>query len=284
VQGITEFDSDTGIHVLELHYSADPDKRSPEWEREARQGLSDRQFRQEYGLDWTVSSGLPIYAEEFVPDWHVASEPLLWDKLRPVVRGWDLGATHQLPACIWLQTDAMGRVNVLRELVTWDGRSEMRAMTMGTFAEAVLLESTQCFPGAEWVDYSDPSAWTKATVGKDARSCVDDLADLRIYPRRGPVTFTDRKDNVIKLLRGAIGGRPKFLLDPRCHMLREGFQGAYKYEELGQTGRYKACADQNAWAHPMSALEYGLGGLYVMPSRERETRKTKYKRDRATGY
>jgi hypothetical protein len=251
-------------------------------------GRTGRAWRREMEIDWTVAEGLGIYSDEFNREWHVASQELMYDPLRPIIRGWDLGATHQLPACVWIQADAIGRASVLHELATWDGHSQIKVMSMGQFAEVALLESTQMFPGVQWIDYVDPSAWTKSMVGREMRSCVDDLHDCGIYPSPGPVTFNERKDKIITLLSESPKGRPKLLIDPHCSMVIQGFQGAYKYESIGQTGRYKPTAEQNAWAHVMSALEYGLGGLYVLPSsrrdpddRRRQKRKT---RDRVTGY
>jgi len=51
--------------VVSLYYYADPDKRGPEWEEEARYGMSDAQFRKEYLIDYTALYGEKVF-EEFV--------------------------------------------------------------------------------------------------------------------------------------------------------------------------------------------------------------------------
>ena len=51
--------------VISLFYHADPEKRSAEWEEEARYGMSDAQFRKEYLIDYTALYGEKVF-EEFI--------------------------------------------------------------------------------------------------------------------------------------------------------------------------------------------------------------------------
>lgn len=284
MEGIVKFDSPSGIFVIELSYRADPAKRTPEWEREARQGLSDRAFRQEYGLDWTVASGLPVFGDDFVREWHVAKEPLKYLADRPMIRGWDFGLQ---PACIFCQTDAMGRLNVLYEMVTWDGTGEVIQQGIETFAPAVVQESAALFGQAsDWLDFADPSGWSKSQT--DEKSCVDIMRQAGIYPARGPVTFTLRRRAVVARLQSAIGGRPSLLISPRCHMIIQGMAGAYRYEQIGETRRYREVPEKNAWSHPVDALTYVIGALYTPRPREKDIDVDEVKRrprkDKVTGY
>lgn len=286
--GVEERETATGIHVVRLHYTADPLKRTQEWLKEAKRGMSPRAWAKEYEIDWTVASGLPVYAEDFRRDWHVASEPLEHSENVEMLRGWDLGATHQFPACVWGQLTNRGRtLMILREMVTWDGRGDPVSADVGSFADAVIVESNTYFPCERgWIDYSDPAAWTKSQVGQEAKSAADELRDRKIYPRKGPVTFKDRQAAILDRLRMAQGGEPAILIDPSCRMIIEGLAGAYKYEEVGETGRYKATVEKNAWSHVMNALEYLVGGVYA-PERKDEDehrRKRRVKRDKVTGY
>jgi hypothetical protein len=282
--GIEERETPSGIHCLRLHYTADPHKRSPEWLKEAKRGMNDRSWRKEYEIDWTVASGLPVYSDDFVREWHVAKEPLTFNPNEPIIRGHDLGATHLLPAGCWCQADAMGRLNVLAEYVTWTGRGDMRAGSMPSYSENIIFMTNRMFDDAEMIDYCDPAGWTKSQT--DEKSCVDILHANGIYPRQGAVTFTKRKEAIQGILRKASGGRAQILIDPRCSMIIEGFEGAYKYEQIGETGRYKPVVEKNAWSHVMNALEYVVAGVFVAgeSSNDDEDYDRRRNADRVTGY
>lgn len=283
--GITEFDTQSGIHVVGLDYVADPMKRTPEWEAEARRGLDERSWRKEYKRDWTIASGLPVYPD-FVQSFHIAEKQLLAIPNRSIIRGWDLGPTHVLPACAFGQLDALGRFNVLYELVSWDGRGDQPQCSIPTFADSVILDSNQLFPGFEFIDYVDPAGWTKSQT--DERSAIDILREKGIHPRKGPVTFTVRKKCMEGQLQRAVGGRAALLISPTCRMIIEGLSGAYKYEEIGETGRYKPTVDKNAWSHIINALEYSVGGTYAVSTKKDrdndQKRRGRVKRDPITGY
>lgn len=279
--GVIERDTASGIHVVGLDFIADPAKRSPQWERETRRGIDERTWRKEYLRDWSIATGLGVFSEEFVRDWHVAKQPLMWDKHRPMFRGWDFGLT---PACVFGQQDSMGRLNVLHCMVTWDGRGDMRQQGIERFAPVVVSESNLRYPGAQWYDWADPAGWSKSQ--SDEKTCVDIMRVERIYPQAGPVSFASRKQALVRKLTEAAGGRAALLVDPNCRMLIEGFEGAYKYEEIGETGRFKETVEKNAWSHPMDALSYMIGALYMPPKRESDEgeRRKPAKRDRVTGY
>jgi hypothetical protein len=282
--GITEHTNELGIHVIGLDYVADPKKRTPEWEKAAKQGLDERSWRKEYKRDWTVASGLPVYADLFQRSWHVANEQLRASRDLPLIRGWDIGPTHVFPACVIAQLDPLNRLDVLYEIVTWDGRGDPQSCPVDVFADDVILVCNRDYPDAEWIDYADPAGWTPSMT--DNKSAVMILQAKGIHPRRGPVTFSIRKMAVNDRLSKASHGRASMLISPNCRMLIEGFDGAYKYEEIGQTGRFKASVEKNAWSHPIDALQYLVGGLYVPPKRERDEddRRKTVRRDRVTGY
>jgi hypothetical protein len=261
MQGIEERTTQSGIHIFRVHYTGDPMKRSKEWIDEAARGMiggvNGKAWKREMEIDWTIASGLPVYADEFVRDWHVAKEPLLAYTDRPVYRGHDFGLT---PACCWCQVDPMGRLNVLSELSTWDGRGPMKQMGIERFAPIVILRSNEDYGGCNFKDVADPAGWQKAQT--DEKSCVDLMREKGIHPVAGPVAWTIRKARMVEMLSKAVGGRPAIQIDPGCTMLIEGFQGAYRYEEIGETGRFKDAVEKNAWSHIMNALEYVVGYLY----------------------
>ena len=266
--GIEERDTQSGIHVFRVHYSANPLCRTDEWKRAASigvpGGLTGRDWRREREIDWTVASGLPVYADSFSRELHVAASALAAYPDRPIYRGWDFGLS---PSCVWVQVDPMGRVNVLGELVTWDGRSEMKQMGLERFIPGVLLRSNEDWPNHDYKDKADAAGWQRAQT--DERTCVQIMHGFGIHPTAGLVAFEARRRAVVGILDKMVGGRPALAISPTCQMLIEGFQGAYRYEEIGETGEYRKVVEKNAWSHPMNALEYVLGSLYAPAVEER---------------
>jgi hypothetical protein len=291
--GIEERDTKSGIHVFRVHYTADAMKREPGWKEEAARGMvggvAGRSWRREMEIDWTIASGLPVYADTFLREIHVAKEPLAVYESLPIYRGWDFGLT---PACVWAQLDPMHRLNVLGVQVVWDGRGPIVQMGIERFAPLVQITSEQKFPGAKFIDYADPAGWQKAQT--DEKSCVDIMRRFGIYPIAGPVTWTARKAAMSYIMEQMSGGRASLQFSPTCTLLIEGMEGSYRYEEIESTGRYKETVEKNAWSHPMNALEYIVGALYrTLNARRhqrddeeerRQKRRKKHGRDSVVGY
>lgn len=274
--GLEERDTQSGIHVFRIHYTADDNKRSEEWKQEAARGVvggTDGQaWKREFEIDWTVASGLSVYGDVFVREMHIAKEPLMAYRDRPIYRGWDYGLT---PACVWVQVDPSGRLNVLDELVTWSGRGPMVQQGIEQITPMVTLKSAEDWPDTrEWRDVADPAGWQKAQT--DEKSCVQVQGSLGVHPSPGPVSWVIRKRAMVDTLQKMSGGRAQIMVSPVCRMLIEGFGGAYRYQEIGETGRFTDQVEKNAWSHPMNALEYVVGKLYAPPVGEaRPVRKRK---------
>jgi hypothetical protein len=88
-----------GFTVVTLHYSADPKKRSPEWKREAAQGLSKAKFEQEYEISYDALMGERVFPEikDRASDIIYAEGPFLedhWPPDLPMWGGFDYGARN----------------------------------------------------------------------------------------------------------------------------------------------------------------------------------------------
>lgn len=260
--GIEERTTKTGIHVFRVHYTADPLKRTEEWQDVAAQGMpggrTGKAWKREMEIDWTVASGLAVYAEEFVRDIHVAKEPIRYDSLLPVIRGWDFGNT---PACVWGQLDSFGRFMAIDELVTWDGRGPQRQSNIEAFMPLVIARSNMAFPGAKFIDYADPAGWSKSQT--DGRSCVGVMNSYGVYPEPGPMTWSDRNNAMTRALTKIVAGIPAIQISPKCTMLIEGMGGAYKYKEIGTTGQFTDDPEKNAWSHPIDAFHYPVAAVFT---------------------
>lgn len=194
----------------------------------------------EYGY---VQDGKPVYPE-YRDNLHCG--PTEYNKKLPIRRGWDFGLT---PACTFSQLHANGRWVVLDELCADD-------MGITRFGDAVLRHSAQ-FEGATFLDAGDPAGEQRAQT--DERTCFEILAAKGMKLRPGPQSVVLRLESVRKQLSGLIDGEPAFLVDPRCKLLRKGFQGKYRYRRLHiAADRYTDEPEKNEYSHPHDALQYSI--------------------------
>ena len=68
MKGLATRTTKLGFHILRLHYSCDPDKdpdtpAGKKWYAEARRGMSDARFRQEYELDYGALGGQRVFPD-----------------------------------------------------------------------------------------------------------------------------------------------------------------------------------------------------------------------------
>jgi len=261
--GLREWTTDAGFHVLQIHYTADPDKRSEEWKRQARQGLDDLGWDREFELNWSSVEGLPVFRHAWESEVHVAKTPLAYLPEIPVVRGWDFGL---MPACVFSQFTPGGRWNVL---------AEVQGLHTGirSLCRLIKAEYLPRFPGAKYEDYCDPAGFSQSQT--DEKTCAEIMAEeLGQWPNRGIQTWTERYDAVSEWLRGETeDGTPLFQMNSCCHILKQGFEGAYHYREMAE-GRFKEEPEKNRFSHLQDALQYPatcnrLGqGLVLHPTPE----------------
>jgi len=117
-EGLKFWRTKKGWAVLQIHYTADPDKRSPEWKQAAMDSMPDRQsFNREFEIDWTSTTGLPFYQlfyEKYVEDRAYFIRPQEPPPSGAMIyRGFDFG--FRKPACLWVWQSADGICRVLRE-------------------------------------------------------------------------------------------------------------------------------------------------------------------------
>lgn len=193
----------------------------------------------EYGM---VREGMPVYPgyRDSLHCREIATLPAF-----TLYRGWDFGLT---PACVFLQFTLTGQVRVLDELCTTRSGVER-------FAEEVMAFTNARYPGLPVEDVGDPAGSQAAQT--DERSCFDILHAKGIDIQPGVQTLAMRLESVRKGLNTLIDGEPGLLLDPRCRMLRKGFQGAYRYRRLlTREEHFTDQPDKNAYSHPHDALQY----------------------------
>lgn len=82
-----------GFVVFQLHYTANPLKRSDEWKRVTASNLPRSKFMQEYEITWETWEGKPVYPD-FNVKVHGSLQPLEPEQGLPLLRGWDFGLCY----------------------------------------------------------------------------------------------------------------------------------------------------------------------------------------------
>lgn len=259
-----------GLRILRVHYTADPEKRSEEWQAKRREEMvSIRDFKREYEIDWTIAEGLGIYTEDFDRQFHVATEEIRPIPDVPIVLGFDFGLN---PCVLFGQVTAGGCLMLLHEVVTWDGRGEQKQSGLDRLMADVVPWANIMYRDNDWQSdaWVDPAGYTRDQSNE--KTCVQVLADYGVYAQPGAVSFEERRAAVSRLLNSNNAGKPRILISPTCHMVIEGLQGAYQYRKAGAGlgGDYIEKAVKNAWSHPINALEYMVTGIFGLAGKAEE--------------
>lgn len=193
----------------------------------------------------TISDGRPVF-----PEWndeiHVRS--LEANRELPLILGFDYGLT---PACVICQLTPTGTLNVLDELFAKD-------MGPSQFARDVVRPHLAVnYPRMAFAGVGDPAGMAGKNAGE--KTIFMQLAEegFALVPA---ITngFNDRREAVAKYLTKMADRRPAFQMDPKCDMLRRGFNGRYQYKRLQVVGeeRFRDVADKNDASHLHDALQY----------------------------
>ena len=171
----------------------------------------------EYGL---TSAGQPIY-KYFNPEYHMSKKSLEYNpnSTRGLIIGMDLGLT---PAAVIGQMDAMGKVLILDEVVSFD-------MGAKRFARSLLKPLLfKKFPGVPCIIVVDPSGVR--------RSEADEKTAIGTLRKEGfnviPACTNDpsvRIGAVDDYLMQQVDGGSAFLVDPCCTKLKAAMMGGYRF-------------------------------------------------------
>ena len=197
----------------------------------------------QYGLS---RAGKPVYPK-YVDDIHCSKEPLeVWRGL-PLYLGFDYGRT---PCVVFAQQIPSGALWVLEEITSED-------MGIREFAKVVKAHLNNKYSGMKIVSIGDPQGQHKSEIS-DELSCLKELAAAGI-PTKPALTqnFTARTEAVNGFLNRMANGKPAFQLDPKCEILREGFQREYRYGER-KTSAGRIYTDEPLKLHPHSDVQDAL--------------------------
>lgn len=257
MEGVTVWKNPkNGFLVIDLHYTANPEKRGPEF-REALKGeLPARKFAMEYEKSWETYAGKPVYSD-FNENIHLTQkEPQLCIGL-PLLLGWDSSGLTPAVTISQLQEE---------QLVTF---MEIIGLGMGAsrfcpyVAEQIRLKFPQITDiSAQTISWIDPAGLKKSeTNERTYLSYIIESGFKQVRP--GPMTWEQRKEAVTERLVGLARGKPKVLIyEKGCPILTAGFKGGYRYDDsVSDKEPDKVRPVKDIHSHPHDSYQYKCGGL-----------------------
>lgn len=261
LKGITtRRNEDKDFTICRIEHTADPAKRTKEWEKQARRAYpSDADFRREMKIDRKSNAGRPYHPA-------FSEQPELYKKrapgliTAPIVRSWDFGGRN--PACLWSQWSKKSRrFWVLRELLGKDidtyafadlvlylsGQLSYESMVAHTTPGGgnrcyELLEDLKydrAYPAPPWfvgnhtfLDYAGHEALRPGpglSKAGDPKIAAEILATRDIHVMAHYVFEKSRKQVIDALAKVRSDGLPGILLDPACPILHRGLTGEIVY-------------------------------------------------------
>lgn len=240
--------------VVDLHYTADPDKRGKEWYEATKASMPIKDFLMEYEKSWDTYEGKPVY-EDFLKHLHATKGPLDAEPGGPLLLGVDFGLT---PAVVLGQLVG-SQLRVLKEYVELDG--SINKLAPRVWADLRINYPAWANNPENIIAFIDPAGFTRAQT--DARTCADVLRKngfLSVRP--GPVPFDARRIAVETfLLKHTKEGPGLLLKEQSCPVLLQGFLGGYHYpENVTENEPDRLRPVKNAYSHPHDALQYLCAG------------------------
>ena len=242
--------------IVDLHYSANPEKRGEEFRQALKDTLPIRKYRMEYEKSWETFEGRPVY-EDFNERVHLsAGKPKVQVGL-PLLLGWD--SSGLTPAVIvgQLQED---RLFIFREIIG-SGMGATRFVPM--VAQTIRLHFPQITDiGEQTISFFDPAGFKRNEITEQTY-----VGEMQKYGfrqvRPGAMTWNKRVESVVKFLIGLSKGQPKIqICEVDCPTLVAGFKGGFRYSDtIGGNEPDKARPIKDGHSHPHDGLQYLCSGL-----------------------
>jgi len=248
-----------GFRVLTVHYTADPLRRTQEWQDAARMGCvermgsnSDYVWQTEQEINYSLRPGGRVFPE-FTREKNVGRPEYIPNQ--PIIRGWDFGFHH--PANVCFQFDHLGRVCVLRELIGQD-------VGIRTFAGQVLDTTEQAFPNALYYrDFGDPRG--NDVSDQSERTKVEILRSMGVTCICPKAPTTRRIDLIRHLI---VTGN--LTVHEDCNLIIDAFLGQYVYPE-DRTGQIVSEIPEKTAVYADLVDGFGYGLLGTIPTLKADT-------------
>jgi hypothetical protein len=289
MQGLHGYKNVNGVQLVALHYTADPLKRTTEYQEMARRGYTNANlYRQENELDFSLQPGDPVFAE-FEDGRHVLKSNYVPNPAMPIYTGWDFGyngnsvsffqhnASGQL---VWFDQIIFKRValpdvcrHVQRRLLWAMGRHDNNApekveevplydMEGKAIDGARLARTANVARSVDVFYFGDPSGEATNNKGDSDRSTLLTFGmNLRTRATVG------RKRDLVEQLRAMLmarsDGTPGLIISPGPSMemryVVEGFKGGYRYPERKMGRADKQLPDKDGfYDHIFDSAQYAI--------------------------
>jgi hypothetical protein len=179
----------------------------------------------------------------------------------------DFGIT---PAMVMMQLSSQGNLLFLDEICADD-------MKLDEFIGDICIPHlNRNYDGwkKKYISHGDPSGG--ASHADAASNCFQIMQKQGIICRPARTNaLQPRLEAVSFFLRKMSGGQPVFMLDSKCYLLRQGFNGEYYYSQIKVTTdeRYREVPEKNKYSHPHDAAQYGClyyQSLYGKPKQSED--------------
>jgi hypothetical protein len=239
--------------VLELHYTADPQKRHDSFRESIKNQMPLVEYLREYELHWDTFTGFPVYPE--FSKLHITNEEPHPMAGLPMLVGVDFGLT---PAAVLAQYQE-DRLIVFEELVEVNMGSDRFAAKLA--AHIKLKYRTKSDLKKDWLCFIDPAGLQKNQ--KDETSCAQSLMDVGFVTAPGPILWEARRKGVVHFLKTMTSQGPALQVYGRgCPVLVKGFEGGYHYAEKAvEIEPTQLRPLKNAYSHPHDAFQYLACGI-----------------------
>jgi len=215
---------DPDFHKIEIHYSENPFK-DEKWKREARKGVREKDWQQEYEKNFLATNENTIYGD-FNYQLHV--KPQYFNPDVPLLVGWDFG--YNRPAVAYCQYFD-GIFRVLRSIMGYK-------MTLDKFSDMAFSLEKEHFGEAGLIfDFCD-----SAGKQKNKQTGLSDIQALnRILDKRGRylryktcIDIEAEHDLVRTALSRLQRGEACFQIDNSNFVIVNAMRGGYHYHGDGE--------------------------------------------------
>lgn len=256
MEGVTVWKNPkNGFFVVDLHYTANPEKRSAEFREAVRASMPIRRYRMEYEKNWETFEGKSVY-EDFNEQLHLTpSRPQMHVGL-PLLLGWDSSGLTPAVIIAQMQED---RLVIFREIIG-DGMGAVRFVPM--IKEQLNLLYGINEPATQVISFFDPAGFKRNEITEQTYLQTMNKEGFT-QTRQGAMTWNARVDSVTEWLVGLSGGKGKLqIYAPDCPVLVAGFKGGYRYPESTiEVEPDKGRAVKDGHSHPHDALQYLCSGF-----------------------
>lgn len=230
-----------------------------EYYLDAMQGKPEAHIAVYYGGEYGYAEEGQRIVSDYYDAVHCAQQPLEYDlDVRNLYVGIDFGAT---PAATIMQLMPNGQCRTIEELIA-------EKVGIGAFAEHQLKPRLNALVA---MGFSEHDIVITGDPAGGGTSQTDGKTPFQILAEQGLTcspaftnSFAMRTEIINRVCRQMVDGRPRFLISPRCPVLRKGLAQKYVLKRVGvsteEGTKYQTKPDKNEWSHVVEGSTYGLMG------------------------